>query len=78
MPVYKATLVVTVLFEAPDRLAASSWIGEPSLEELAAEMDRGDYVGTHRETELVEVAPEKIAEELRAVGNDGSFFSTEG
>jgi hypothetical protein len=71
MPVYKATLVVTVLFEAPDRLAASSWIGEPSL-------DRGDYVGTHRETELVEVAPEKIAEELRAVGNDGSFFSTEG
>lgn len=44
------------------------------LSRVAEEMDFGDMVGDYLILSSVELSPDSVEQELRAVGNDGTFF----
>src|SRR5690554_3624373 len=73
--IQEATLRLTVLMEAPSPEAAESILASMSLQDLTSEMDQGDFIGASTIAGIRQVAPGQVARRLKAVGNDGSFFS---
>lgn len=65
MRIYKTTITVTVLH---DEDATSP----PTLKELGG----GDYVWAGRVVSAEPVPPDQVERELRALGNDGTFFDS--
>ncbi len=66
--IYKHKFLVTVL-------SKESNLDGISLEGIADDIKgNGDDIGDFRHIEQVVVPPEKVREELLALGNDGSFF----
>ena len=74
MPVFKATVQVTVLMEAESLQEAERELERLDLEDLYHEMDDGAYVGTFGVQTVAPVPPQAVHAELLAVGNDGTFF----
>jgi hypothetical protein len=76
MPRYsKAVITVTVLAEESPK-ALEALVQSMDLATILEEMDTGAMIGTYETTSVAEVPPEKIHEELLAVGNDGTFFGS--
>lgn len=71
MNIQKTVFTVTVLHEkgAP--------IGHMDLEDVLSEIDTGDMLGACGTPMTVDVPPEAVEDECRAVGNDGTFFATD-
>lgn len=79
MAVFKTKITVTVLCEEPfgDGATLQAALSNMDLADICHEMDQGDFVGIVEVGEPEEIAADKVAEELEAVGNDGSFFGDE-
>lgn len=69
--IYKHTVTVTVLSSSQtlDDLLPVGW----TLADLQQEMDVGAAVGDW-DSEDTEISPENVKDELKKVGNDGTFF----
>jgi hypothetical protein len=74
MPVFKTTLTVTVMQEADSAEEAARTVAEIGLVELAYEINGGSWIGTVNDGPTVEVSADMLVGELKAIGNDGSFF----
>jgi hypothetical protein len=71
MAVYKHTFIVTVLTD-----------GDPgynpyALEVLAYDISDGEHIGDFSKQSVDIVPSDKVADELIAIGNDGTFFDYE-
>jgi hypothetical protein len=71
-PIKKTVFKVTVLHYADEDAA------DMELEHVLDEMNIGSMVGKVEVQSTVAVSPEKVKFELKAVGNDGTFFDDEG
>lgn len=67
----KVVLELTLLLEDAGR----DRIDHLSLEQIAREMDEGSFIGTVTLASDTIVPPSNVKEALKALGNDGSFFS---
>jgi len=74
MPIYKTTITVTVFHEAYDQQAAETNMAHRELEEVASQIDSGDWIGQTEIGPTVRVPRSKLKSELLAIGNDGTFF----
>lgn len=77
MPINKIVLRVTVLAQDDTLEQSVNSIGDMSLESLARSMSEGDLIGTYSIQSSETVEPEKVVDELLAIGNDGTFFYDE-
>lgn len=67
--IIKTVLTITVLHNESDDIA--TW----DLDEIFGEMNEGCIIGGPLEvTSSQEVSSSKVCEELKLLGNDGSFF----
>ena len=64
---YRTTITVTVLSEEPIP-------SELNLQELAYEMDEGEYVGFYPTTNIEELDGKQMAEALVKAGSEPEFF----
>lgn len=71
--IYKHVLTVTFYSQEPLRA------GGPSLNEVAYQIDQGDFVGNTEwdQTDIEIIGKENILSALEEIGNDGSFFNFE-
>jgi hypothetical protein len=74
MNVQKKTITVTLLID--DSVSDSDMIAY-SLEEIAREIDSGDWLGKWEVTSSVPVPDDQVQMECEAIGNDGTFFVRE-
>ena len=73
MTIRKATITVTVLY---DTETSDDFDGDTlTLTDVAWAIDEGDCIGTYAQTAVEDVPADKVQAELRAIGNDGTFFS---
>lgn len=75
MPIHKITLQVTVMCEADTLQEAVDAYGSMTLEQVHDHTNFGEDLGSKKivGSETID-NPDKITEELLAVGNDGTFF----
>ena len=66
----KTTVTFTVLHQEDEPLPSD-------LSDILYECNEGNAVGWETSRDTVPVPPEKVAEELVALGNDGEFFADE-
>jgi hypothetical protein len=64
----KTVVQVTILHLAEDRVDGTG------LGHIAFQIDEGDWVGQSKIVTEEAVPDDKVAEELQALGNDGTFF----
>ncbi len=69
--IVKTTFLVTVLHE--NTTDVPNW----SLESISSELDEGNIIGQVQHLGTLPVLPERLHDELLAVGNDGTFFGSE-
>jgi len=72
MPIVKTTVTLTVLHRDTDACLD----GMP-LEEIAALIDDGPAIGQVETTNIEFLADDNVEAELKAIGNDGTFFDSE-
>lgn len=77
MPVFKGTMVVTALFEAPDEESANTLWNDREAAGVLMDMDFGEMVGTAEKQVVEEIPAAEVQSYLLAVGNDGTFFGAE-
>lgn len=68
MTISKTIITITVLHDSVDDLDFIE------LGQIIDAMNEGDMIGMSKITSTEHVAPEKVRDELLAVGNDGTFF----
>ena len=75
MSIIKTTITLTILHDEddyPDYGAA-----DMDIEDVLHEMDCGDMIGVFSVSKVEEVHPDNVEAELKALGNDGTFFDVE-
>jgi hypothetical protein len=77
MPVFKATMTVTFLFEANSEEGANAAVAYVEPETVIDLMTTGDWIGGVKMSTAEEIPGEKVKAELQAIGNDGEFFDLE-
>lgn len=65
--IVKTVFTFTVLHRADNHIG--------SIEEAMYEANEGDAVGWETDSSTVPVSPDRVADELVALGNDGTFFN---
>jgi len=72
MKIAKVIIQTTVLLPADElpRLEGAS------LSDIEQETSEGLWIGMSSRTSVETLPPEKISTELKAIGNDGTFFDT--
>lgn len=70
MGIVKVVVSTTVLMQEED----VARFNEMDLSEIHLEADQGDFVASSTHSEPEKIAPERVADELKALGNDGTFF----
>jgi hypothetical protein len=68
----KAVVAITMLYDERD--VPRSFFENASLEDLAHEMYSGDCIGQHKLLTIEDVPADQVETELKALGNDGTFF----
>lgn len=72
MPIRKCVFEVTVLYDS-DTADVPSW----PLDQIGAEMDCGEVMGTVKLLSDSPVPVESVSDEEQNLGGDGTFFRTE-
>ena len=74
-PVWKATIVVTVLAQSPDGEDLRNMHRDMGLAEIAEAIDTGDMIGSVSMPMFRALPEERVVPELLEMGNDGEFFN---
>ncbi len=74
MPIYKTQLVVTILSDQPTEAAMREFLHDQPLSSLGESIEEGENIGVISISSIEELPDERVADELRAVGNDDASF----
>lgn len=72
MAIEKHTFELTVLVDSENRGVEN--VGDCGLEELTWLINTGPGIGSLSQVGVEEVPTARVPDELRAIGNDGTFF----
>lgn len=73
--IVKTKIVLTVLH---DRSTCDYGVEDfDDLRDVLQEMDDGEFIGTYEVVSVEDVEADKVKDELRAIGDDGTFFEEE-
>lgn len=76
--VFHGTVAVNFMMEAESPLVAANLLSHMNLSDIGHEIDDGDFLGQMKIVSLRQVDPRTLDYRQKALGNDGSFFETEG
>lgn len=78
MTIIKHVIQITILREADFEGDAAPLDEHYSLQDIAANIENGPWLGQMAHVSTGVVDPDRVADECKALGNDGAFFDYDG